>query len=52
VTLPALRAYLSAVDVSFRPARMTVVSADGQDVLRVEVTAPSPLGVIGPQSSP
>ena len=52
VTLPALRAYLSTVDVSFRPARMTVVSADGQDVLRVEVTAPSPLGVIGPQSSP
>jgi hypothetical protein len=47
-----LRAYLSAVDVSFRPARMTVVPADGQDVLRVEVTAPSPLGVIGPQSSP
>jgi len=48
----SLRAYLSAVDVSFRPARMTVVPADGQHVLRVEVTAPSPLGVIGPQSSP
>jgi hypothetical protein len=48
----SLRAYLSAVDVSFRPARMTVVTADGQHVLRVEVTAPSPLGVIGPQSSP
>ena len=30
----------------------TVVLADGQAVLRVEVTAPSPLGVFGPQSSP
>ena len=37
----------------FRPASMTtVVLPDGQPVLRVEVTAPSPLGVFGPQSSP
>jgi hypothetical protein len=49
----SLRAYLSAVDVRFRPARMTtVVLRDGQAVLRIEVTAPSPLGVFGPQSSP
>jgi hypothetical protein len=49
----SLRAYLSAADVRFRPAIMaTVVLADGQHVLRVEVTAPSPLGVFGSQSSP
>jgi hypothetical protein len=48
----SLRAYLSTVDVRFRPARMTTVLADGQSVLRIEVTAPSPLGVFGPQSSP
>jgi hypothetical protein len=48
----SLRAYLSAVDVRFRPARMTTVVLDGQAVLRIEVTAPSPLGVFGPQSSP
>ncbi|HEX5298373.1 MAG TPA: hypothetical protein VFW50_15425 [Streptosporangiaceae bacterium] len=47
-----LRAYLNAVDVRFRPARMITVLADGQAVLRVEVTAPSPLGVFVPQSSP
>ena len=49
----SLRAHLSTADVRFRPAIMTtVVLADGQHVLRVEVTAPSPLGVFGPQSSP
>jgi hypothetical protein len=41
------------VDVTFRPAIVTTaVLADGQHVLRVEVTAPSPLGVFGPQSAP
>jgi hypothetical protein len=49
----SLRAYLSAVAVRFRPARMATVGLpDGQAVLRVEVTAPSPLGVFVPQSSP
>ena len=49
----SLRAYLSTADVRFRPAIMTtVVLPDGQPVLRVEVTAPSPLGVFGTQSSP
>jgi hypothetical protein len=48
----SLRAQLSTADLRFRPAIMTTVVADGQHVLRVEVTAPSPLGVFGPQSSP
>jgi type II secretory pathway pseudopilin PulG len=49
----SLRAYLSTADVTFRPASMaTVVLVDGQAVLRIEVTAPSPLGVFGPPSSP
>jgi len=42
----SVRAYLSTVNTKFRPAEMTdVVLANGQAVLRVEVTAPSPLGV-------
>jgi hypothetical protein len=49
----SLRTYLSTADVSFRPAIVTTaVLADGQHVLRVEVTAPSPLGVFGTQSAP
>ena len=49
----SLRAYLSTADVTFRPDIMTTaVLAGGQQVLRVEVSAPSPLGVFGPQSSP
>jgi hypothetical protein len=45
----SLRAYLSTADVTFRPAIVTTaVLAEGQHVLRVEVTAPSPLGVFGP----
>ena len=44
----SLRAYLSTADVTFRPAIVTTaVLADGQHVLRVEFTAPSPLGVFG-----
>jgi hypothetical protein len=30
----------------------TVMLPDGQAVLRIEVTAPSPLGVFGTQSGP
>jgi hypothetical protein len=49
----SLRTYLSTADASFRPASMTtVVLPDGQRVLRVEVSAPSPLGVFGTQSAP
>jgi hypothetical protein len=49
----SLRAQLSTADVRFRPAIMTtVVLAGDQHVLRVEVTAPSPLGVFGSPSSP
>ena len=49
----SLRAYLSTADVSFRPASMTTVMLpDGRAVLRIEVTAPSPLGVFGTQSGP
>ena len=49
----SVRAYLSTVDPRFRPASMmTVVLAEGQAVLRVEVTAPSPLGVFGAPSIP
>ena len=44
----SLRNYLSTADVRFRPASMT----DVQAVLRIEVTAPSPFGVFGAQSSP
>ena len=48
--LRSVRAYLSTVNASFRPATMTtVVLASGQAVLRVQVTAPSPLGVFGTQ---
>jgi hypothetical protein len=49
----AMQTSLSKVDANFRPARtMTVDLADGQAVLRVEVTAPSPLGTFGTQGSP
>jgi hypothetical protein len=48
----SLRAHLSTADVRFRPAIVTTVLADGQHVLRVEVTAPSPLGVFGQPSAP
>ena len=48
----AVRAYMSTVPVRFRPARMTTVARpDGQAVLRVEFTAPSPLGVFRAPSS-
>ena len=49
----SVRAYLSTADTRFRPARMmTVTLADGQAVLRIEVTAPSPLGVFGAPPAP
>jgi hypothetical protein len=49
----AVRAFLSQVSVQYRPASMTEVPlADGQPVLRVMVTAPSPLGVFGAPDGP
>jgi hypothetical protein len=40
-----VRSALSGLDTSFRPARTVPVKLpDGQAVLRVEFTAPSPLG--------
>jgi len=48
----SVRAYLNTVDAKYRPARtVTVVLPGDQAVLRVEFTAPSPLGVFGPQGS-
>jgi hypothetical protein len=49
----SVRAYLGTADVRFRPASMeTVALADGQAVLQVEVTAPSPLGTFGAPPAP
>jgi hypothetical protein len=48
----AVRDFLSQVKADYRPASMRTMLADGQAVLRIEVTAPSPLGVFGAQSSP
>src|SRR5690348_15884560 len=48
-----VRSVLSGLDTTFRPVRtVPVVLPNGQAVLRIEVTAPSPVGVFGPQSSP
>jgi len=45
----SVRGYLSTVNARFRPARTTtVVLPDGQAVLRVEFTAPSPLAGSSP----
>jgi hypothetical protein len=47
----AVRAFLSQVNVKYRPASMTTVTlADGEAVLRVTVTAPSPLGMFSTTS--
>ena len=51
--LRSLRASLNSATAQFRPARIVqVVRPGGQAVLRVEFTAPSPLGVFGTQGSP
>jgi len=47
----AVRAVLSGIDARVRPARTVSVPVQGQAVLRVEFTAPSPLGESGPGSS-
>jgi hypothetical protein len=49
----SVRSALSGLDTSFRPVRtVPVVLPDGQAVLRVEFTAPSPLQVPGSQGPP
>lgn len=48
----SIRSYLGAVPLRFRPASIeTVMPPTGQAVLRIEFTAPSPLGLLGPQGS-
>jgi hypothetical protein len=48
----SVRAYLGTVDSKYRPASMTtVVLAGGHAVLRVEFTAPSPLGMFSAKPS-
>ena len=48
----SIRSYISTVDAQYRPARTETVVIGGQVLLRVEFTAPSPLGVFGPQGLP
>ena len=48
-----VRAYLSGLTTGFRPVKTVAVTLpDGQAVLRVEFSAPSPPGVSGTQSGP
>ena len=50
--LRTLRASLGAVSTLFRPTRIvTVVLPTGQAVLRIEFTAPTPLGLFAPRQS-
>jgi hypothetical protein len=47
-TLDSVKRFLLAQQTAFRPADVTTVRlASGQTVLRVEFTAPSPLGLLG-----
>ncbi|MGB6572549.1 MAG: hypothetical protein WBF20_12795, partial [Trebonia sp.] len=51
--LRSLRASLNSATAQFRPARIVQgVGPGGRSVLRVEFTAPSPLGLFGTQGSP
>jgi len=51
--LRSLRASLNSATAQFRPARIVqVVRSGGRAVLRVEFTAPSPLGLFDTQGSP
>ena len=51
--LRSLRTYLNQANAQFRPARiMQVVGPGGRAVLRVEFTAPSPLGLFATPGSP
>ena len=48
----SVRAYLGRAGNKYRPASMTTVAVNGQPVLRVDFSAPSPFGVFGPPSVP
>jgi hypothetical protein len=48
----SLRTYLDKVPALVRPASIETVVVSGQAVLRIEFTAPSPLGLLGPSKSP
>jgi hypothetical protein len=48
----AMRADLGTVQAGYRPSIATAILPGGQTVLRIEFTAPSPLGLLGPQGSP
>jgi hypothetical protein len=51
VSLGSLKAFLLAQRAPFLPAEMDIVRlATGQAVLRIEFAAPSPLGLLGPDS--
>ncbi len=46
--LRSMRADLGLVQAEYRPASIATVVLGGQTVLRIECTAPSPLGLLGP----
>ena len=48
----SVRAYLGRAGNKYRPASMTTVAVNGQPVLQVDFSAPSPFGVFGPPSAP
>jgi hypothetical protein len=48
----SMRAYLGEVPAVARPASIETVLIGGQTFLRIEFTAPSPLGLLGPSKSP
>ena len=51
--MKSVQAYLGQANSRYRPASMTtVVLANGQAVLRVDFSAPSPFEVFGTQGSP
>lgn len=53
VYVQAMRAALDKLTGLYRPASTVTMAQAGEPVvLRVEVTAPSPLGLLGPQASP
>jgi len=53
VYVQAMRAALDKLTGLYRPAGMVTMAQAGEPVvLRVEFTAPSPLGLLGPQASP
>ena len=48
----SVRAYLGRAGNKYRPASMTTVAVNGQPVLQVDFSAPSPFGLFGTPSTP